>query len=161
VLAVGDSTKLEVIFSTENYEGWITKQPSILTNEGEDSIVAYHYVQIRSNVTTEPESTYYPIRISPSKLNISQFTDSLRDETTLQITNLSDTPGAITMIDVPEDYLEVTLPESLAVGQASDATIKMNPNSITTSFKKSITIEVDDEEGTRFTIPVERVYNPQ
>jgi hypothetical protein len=161
VLAVGDSTKLEVIFSTRSYKGWMTKQPQILTNEGGDSIATYHYVKISSNVAPAPESMYYPIWISPSKLDISQYTDSLRDETTFQVTNISDKPVAITTIDVPEDYLKATLPESLAVGQTSDATIKVRSVAINTSFRKSITIEVDDEEGTRFTIPVERIYNPQ
>ena len=157
MLAVGDSTKLEVFFSTRSYSGWVTKRPRVLTNEkSPDSI---HYVTIRTYVTSNPDATYYPIHISPATVNISQLSDILVDEAHCRIINVSDQPVAISVIAVPQDYLEVTAPGSIPAGDSAQMIIKVLPEAIEQSFSKSVTIEAGTD-SVRFTIPIRRFYLP-
>ncbi len=62
-LAVGDSTTLEIIFSTGSYSNQVSKAPSILTNEAQGA----KNVTIKANIVTKPDSTY-PIVIQPPKI---------------------------------------------------------------------------------------------
>ena len=80
MLAVGDSTRLEIILHTKRYKNKIIKQPHIETNEGQPGKT----VKITANIEIQPDSTY-PIVISPYKLNISQFGEKVRDEMTFKI----------------------------------------------------------------------------
>jgi hypothetical protein len=53
VLAVGDSTRLEIIFSTKRYKGKVSKRPRIKTNEGPPD----KHVQISASMMPRPDST--------------------------------------------------------------------------------------------------------
>ncbi|MFQ5453173.1 MAG: hypothetical protein ACE5D6_03190 [Candidatus Zixiibacteriota bacterium] len=154
-IAVGDSTKLEIIFSTKKYKSRITKRPKIQTNEGPPD----KYVQIITDVVTRPDSTY-PIVIRPYKLDLSQFGEKVRDEVSFKITNVSDEKLKVSMISDYEDYFKVKLPKSISPGKTVEAKLKLNKESIDKSFEKSFTVELDDEKQTRFTIPVKRKLRP-
>ena len=73
-IAVGDSTRLEIIFNTKKYTKRITKSPRIQTNEGPPD----KRVQIISEVVARPDSTY-PVVIIPYKLDLTQFGEKIRD----------------------------------------------------------------------------------
>lgn len=151
ILAPGDSTRLEVIFSTRSYRSRISKNPSIITNEESKPT----HVRISSTVMTRPDSTY-PIVIRPYKLDLSQFTDKRRDRIEFAITNVSDKDLELTVIDTPEAFFEINLPSSVKAGASATATLTLLPRGEESSFEKSITIEVGDSDHTRFTIPVKR-----
>ncbi len=150
-LAVGDSTRLEVIFSTRRYNNRVIKRPRIETNEGPPN----KHVQITSQVVRRPDSTY-PVIIKPYKLDISQFGEKVRDEIKFNITNVSDSNLNLTLIDMPEGLFELKLPKTIEAGKTAQGVLKLHQESIEMSFEKSITIELDDEQASRFTIPVKR-----
>ena len=151
ILAPGDSTRLEVIFSTRSYRSRISKSPRIATNDGERPT----RVTISSTVMTRPDSTY-PIVISPYKLDLSQFTKKARNEIEFTITNVSDHDLDLSLVDIPEGYFEITMPSSLAAGASAPAALTLLPRGEESSFEKSITIQTNGPEQTRFTIPVKR-----
>lgn len=156
MLAVGDSTELEIIFSTKKYKREVKKQPRIQTNEGPPD----KSVKIISTIITRPDSTF-PIRFSPYKLDLSQFGEKVRDEIEFEITNASEEPLDLTLIDMPIGMFEVELPESLKAGQTKKGVLKLDKSVMETSFQKSMTIEVNDTGKSRFTIPVKRTLrNP-
>ncbi len=68
-IAVGDSTRLEIIFSTKKYRNKISKSPKIQTSEGGSDKM----VRISTAVVERPDSTY-PVINTPYKLDMSQFT---------------------------------------------------------------------------------------
>ena len=74
-IAVGDSTRLEIIFSTKQYKTRVTKRPSIQTNEGPPN----KRVQIIATVVLRPDSTY-PLVMRPYKLDLTQFGDKVRKD---------------------------------------------------------------------------------
>ncbi|MEW5795707.1 MAG: hypothetical protein AB1772_05030 [Candidatus Zixiibacteriota bacterium] len=150
-LAVGDSTALEIIFSTRTYNQKVTKRPRITTNEGPPDKT----VSISADVIQRPDSTY-PIIIKPYKLDISQFGDKVRDKMKFTITNAADEELALKLVaDLPQ-FAEITLPKKIGPGETASGEIKLKPQVLERSFEKSFTIEVEKDKGIRFTVPVKR-----
>ncbi len=154
-LAAGDSTKLEVIFSTGSYTYRVTKQPKIQTNEGPPDKA----VSILCNVVTRPDSTY-PLVIDPYKLDLTQFGDSVRDRMSFQIRNVSDQKLDLSLVSLPSDFFTVSMPATVEPGRTIEARIKLNKTALNKDFDKSFTIELSDQGHTRFTVPVKRDILP-
>lgn len=151
LLAVGDSTRLEIIFSTRTYLNKITKKPSIQTNEGPPD----KRVSFSANVVAQPDSTY-PVVISPFKLNLPPTGGKEPGKVTFEIWNVSDEILKVTLIDQPEGMFDINLPDRIKAGKTKKASLKLREG-LNASFQKSITLEVrgeDDASITRFTIPV-------
>ncbi|MBN1211673.1 MAG: hypothetical protein JXA92_03770 [candidate division Zixibacteria bacterium] len=151
MLAVGDSTRLEIILHTKRYKNKIIKQPRIESNEGQPDKT----VKIQAEILIQPDSTY-PIVISPYKLNISQFGEKIRDEMTFKIQNVSDQDLKATIVDIPDELFEVKIPDKIKAGKTAEAVLKLREGSLEQSFEKTFTIELNDEAKTRFSIPVHR-----
>ena len=151
VLAVGDSTRLEIILHTKRYKNKIIKQPRIESNEGKPDKT----VKIQAQIVIQPDSTY-PIVISPYKLNISQFGEKVRDEMTFKIENVSDQDVKPIIVDIPDELFEVDIPDKIKAGKTEEAVLKLKEVALDQSFEKTFTIELDDEAKTRFSIPVRR-----
>ena len=151
MLAVGDSTKLEIIFSTKRYKNRITKRPRIQTNEGPPD----KYVQIVTHVVERPDSTY-PVIIRPYKLDLSQFTQKVRDKITFEVKNVSDMDLDISLVAVPNGLFELDMPKKVKAGGEIKGTLKLKKEAIGESFEKSFTIELNDDKQSRFTIPIKR-----
>ena len=149
-LAVGDSTRLEIIFSTKNYKKQISKSPRIQTNEGppEKRITFKTYV-------VEDITKTYPLILQPFKID---FTSQAGTPTELRftITNISGEDLRLKLVDYPEEYLAVDIPDKVHKNSSSYGTVKIVGKSLTDKFYKSFTIEVDDEQNSRFTIPVSK-----
>lgn len=151
MLAVGDSTRLEIIFHTKRYKNKIIKQPRIESNEGKPDKT----VSIQAQIVIQPDSTY-PIVISPYKLNISQFGEKIRNEMTFKIENVSDQDLKPTIVDIPSDLFEVDMPDKINAGKTEEAVLKLKEFALEQNFEKTFTIELNDEAKTRFSIPVRR-----
>ncbi len=150
-LAVGDSTRLEIIFSTKSYQGLQSKRPSIETNEGPQS----KFVQIKSNIYTNPDSTY-PVTLKPYKWDISQYGEKERTKLTYEITNVSDQDLDLALVDTPAGMFKVNLPKRIKAGQTEKGTVEVLGEYVSKEFEKSVTVEFSDAAKTRFTIPVKR-----
>ncbi len=154
MLAVGDSTRLEIIFRTGHYKSKITKRPSIQTNEGPPN----KHVQIISVVTPRPDSTY-PIVIQPYKLDLSQFSEKVIKEKKFMITNVSDQKVKLSLVSMPDGLFDIKLPKSIEPGKSAKGKLTLRKAAYGDSFDKSVTIEVtavDNKDTTRFTVPVKR-----
>lgn len=150
-IAVGDSTKLEIIFSTKKYRNKISKSPKIQTNEGGTDKM----VRISTTVIERPDSTY-PVINTPYKLDMSQFTGKQVTQKKLKIANVSDEDLQITLVAFAEAYFDVNLPKSVSAGETVEGEVVLKDDAIEKSFEKSFTFELSDEKHTRFTIPVKR-----
>jgi hypothetical protein len=150
-LAVGDSTQLEIIFSTKRYRNRVTKQPRIQTNEGPPDKT----VQIMATVVARPDSTY-PVIIKPYKLDLTQIGDKVRDEIRFTIDNVSEQPLSANLVSSHKDLFNVTLPDQIGPGQTGEGILKLTQEGVDGEFEKSFTIQLSDETGSRFTVPVKR-----
>ncbi len=154
MLAVGDSTDLEIIFKTGKYKTRVSKRPRIETNEGTQN----KFVSISSYVVERPDSTF-PIVIEPYKIDLSQFSEKVIDRRKFTIVNVSDQNLELSVVSMPDGLFEIRLPESVGPGKKVNGRLQLREDAYDESFEKSVTIEVknaDDESTTRFTIPVKR-----
>ncbi len=150
-LAAGDSTQLEVIFSTGRYTNQVTKMPRIQTNEGPPDKM----VRITTYVQPNPDSTF-PLVIKPFKLDLSKVGESLKDEATFTVHNISSQTLKLSMVYAPTDYLEITLPKQIAAGKSAEGSVKIRKEFLDKQLLKSFTFQLNDEKKTRFTVPVNR-----
>lgn len=154
MLAVGDSTRLEIIFSTKTYKKKMTKSPRITTNEGPPD----KKVSILTIVVEHPDSTY-PVIIEPYKVDLSQFSEKKVDRREFEISNVSDQKLELTMIAAPDGLMEVDLPKSIDPGKTVKAKVVLKDEALEQSFDKSFTFELNDENQSRFTVPVKRTLD--
>lgn len=150
-IAVGDSTRLEIIFSTKKYNKKITKSPRIQTNEGPPD----KRVQIVATVVARPDSTY-PLVMKPYKLDLTQFGEKVRDEIEFKIMNKSDENIDIEMVSTYDELFEVDLPKSISAGETIKCKLKLKDAALKEKFEKSFTFKLNDERLSRYTIPVKR-----
>ncbi len=150
-MAVGDSTRLEIIFSTKKYKNRVSKRPRIQTNSGPPDKT----VQIIAHVVARPDSTF-PVVIKPYKLDLSQFTEKVRDQINFNITNVSEYDLDLRLISGLSEMFDVSLPKSIGAGKTVEGTLKLKKNHLKNSFEKSFTFELNDEKNSRFTVPVKR-----
>ncbi|MBN1211706.1 MAG: DUF1573 domain-containing protein [candidate division Zixibacteria bacterium] len=151
VLAPGDSTRLEIIFTTGRYKNKVRKTTYVATNS--DQVA--RQVMIMSDILIRPDSTY-PVVIKPYKLNISQFSEKIRDELKFTITNVSDRDLKPSLVAYPKDLFEVKLPKEIKAGETTEGILILKEAGLNEEFKKSFTIEWNDDKSSRFTIPVVR-----
>ncbi|MBN2226635.1 MAG: hypothetical protein JW763_04670 [candidate division Zixibacteria bacterium] len=142
---------MEIIFSTGRRQGKQSKRPRIETNEGELA----KYVQIKSEVVANPDSTF-PVRISPYKFDVSQFGDKEVAERKFVIENVSDQDLDIKLVDMPYGMFKLELPKKVKAGKSEGGKIVILDEWLKEEFEKSVTIELNDANNTRFTIPVKR-----
>lgn len=150
-LAVGDSTDLEIIFSTGAHLGSVTKSPSIQTNEGPPA----RNVTIKCDVVRAPDSTY-PVVMQPYRISVSRAGTVEIDEGKSTISNVSDQDLQVKVIDEPPGYFKIESPKVIKKGTKADVKLKVNKQYLDEAFEKSITLEFNDAAKSRFTIPVVR-----
>lgn len=123
----------------------------IKTNEGPPD----KNVRIAVDVITRPDSTY-PIIIKPYKLDLTQFGEKVRSEIKFTIENVSDKPLHPSLICSAYDLFDVTLPKMIPAGKTGEGVLRLKKTAIETAFEKCLTLQLDDEKTSRFTVPVKR-----
>jgi hypothetical protein len=107
-------------------------------------------------VVLNPDSTY-PIQIKPYKFDISQYGERERKTLEFTITNVSDENLEAKLIDMPQGMFKLKLPKKIKAGETEKGSIEILDDYVSQEFEKSVTIELNDKDQTRFTIPVKRV----
>ncbi|MFQ5454470.1 MAG: DUF1573 domain-containing protein [Candidatus Zixiibacteriota bacterium] len=154
VLAPGDSTSLDIIFSTKSYRGYVSKRPYFETNISDEKA----YLKIFAELIPEPENMM-PISITPYKLDVSQFSEKPRRRAKFLIENKGDRDFDIKLIDGSDKYFDVSLPKSVKAGETVEGMITVHKDAIKNEFEQSLTFEVsNNEELIRYSIPVKRTY---
>lgn len=121
-----------------------------MTNEGQ----GVKNVRIKANIVSRPDSTY-PVVIHPMKIEFAE-TDSLE---TLEFTIINKTTESITpsVVSAPNRLVSVSLPPWIAAADSAKGSMKLKKAGRGKSFEKSLTIQLNDDAKSRFTIPIERV----
>jgi hypothetical protein len=150
-LAPGDSTFLEISFSSKQYKGNVRKGIRINSNASE----TVRNISLSGTVQIQMDSTK-PVIVRPYKLDISQFNAKPREQMKFTLENVSGRDLEWNMVYFPGDYFEVKLPDKIKAGKSVEGILKIKPEYANTEFEKSFTIEFNDADKTRFTIPVTR-----
>ncbi|MFQ6008146.1 MAG: DUF1573 domain-containing protein [Candidatus Zixiibacteriota bacterium] len=152
-IAPGDSTNLEIFFSTKSFRGPVSKRPYLVTNASPEHI----YVKISAVLLPEPD-TVMPISLSPYNLDVSQFTERPRRKAKFLIQNKGDQDYELTLVDWSRQYFDVELPQKVKAGETVEGLVIVHQDKINSEFEQSLTFEINDEKHTRYTLPVKRMY---
>jgi hypothetical protein len=153
IIAPGDSVALEIQFSTRSYRGFVAKRPYIETNASADKL----YLRIDCELVPD-EITMSPIKIEPVRVDVSQFTKLPRRKAKFLLTNTSDKDYDLKVIDDKDKDFDVSLPKKIKAGETADGFVEVHEDAIEKNFEESVTFQISDEQGTRFSIPVKRMY---
>lgn len=151
ILPPGDSTMLEIIYSSGMSVGRTSKGANITTNMSAPN----SRVTFTADIVYHPDSTY-PVIIKPYKLDISQFGDKSRTEMNFTVENVSDRDLTLSIIAVPRELVEMKLPGVIKAGKSVQGTLKIKKGKEMTEFQKAFTFEVNDNTRSRFTVPITR-----
>lgn len=151
ILAPGDSTFLEISFSSKQYKGNVRKGIKINSNAAE----AIHNISLAGTVQIQMDSTK-PVIVRPYKLDISQFSAQPREQMKFTLENVTGQDLEWNMVYYPSEYFEVKLPDKIKAGKSVEGVLKVRPEYVNSEFEQSFTIEFNDIDKTRFTIPVTR-----
>lgn len=151
VLPAGDSTRLEIIFGTGAFTNSVIKSPRIET----DAIPPVTNMHIKAFVVVKPNSTY-PIIIRPFLLDMSHTAEGDRTETTFSITNVSDSPLKPILVSSDPRFVNITLPKIVPAGRTAEGQVRLTRAGAARELGMSFTIELNDAQSTRFTVPIKR-----
>ncbi len=152
VLAPGDSTRLEIVFSTKSFRGLVAKQPFFETNAGTER----YYLKIIADLSVDAEQMR-PLVVSPAVVDVSQFTEAPRRRAKFQITNHDDKDYDLRLVDHAFNNFDIELPKRIKAGETVDATVLVKEALVGEAFEQSITFELNDADSTRYTVPIKRV----
>lgn len=154
VLAPGDSCSFEVKFNTGSYRGYVTKKPYLTTNAGTENV----YVEFNAEIIVD-SNQFRPVRMNPYKLDVSQFTVEPRRKASSWVVNTTENDLLLNMIDDKNKKFTAELPKVIKAHDSAQVTITVNQRDIAQEFEQSITFGVSDELGSRFTLPIQRIYH--
>jgi hypothetical protein len=103
-----------------------------------------------------PDSTY-PVVFRPHVLDFYGDGEVAREKISFRIENISDETVAMKFVDYPGELIRVRLPRVIKAGETGKGYVYLKPQAVDKEFEKSFTIELTDEDTTRFTIPVRRI----
>lgn len=152
VLAPGDSTKLEIIFDTKRFRGLTEKKTAIFTNAVDEPKAE---VAIIADLSLESEDMR-PLVIRPFRVDVSQFTKTPRRRAKFLIENRSDKEYELTIIDAEQLNFEIDLPKKIKPGETLEGTVLVDEDLVEEPFEQSFTFRLNDERGTRYTVPIKR-----
>lgn len=152
-LAPGEETTLELFFSTKSFRGIVSKKAYFETNISE----AKYYIKFQSELLPQPD-TMMPIHLSPSRLDISQFKTKVRRKAKFWIHNKDSVDYRLKLIDYADKVFDVKMPEIVKAHDSAWGGITVKDEAIPTEFEHSVTFELDDGSGIRYSLPVKRMY---
>ncbi|NLI16319.1 MAG: DUF1573 domain-containing protein [candidate division Zixibacteria bacterium] len=147
IVAPGDSTAVELIFNTKNYSGKVSKSATIMTN----AIPATNRVSFSAFIIKDKDTTL-PLAFTPEIVKIRCNNTKNHVKALVSIKNVSANDLMLALDSYPDGLFEVKLPKKIKAGKQANAEIRISNKAA--AFEKSFTIQVDDAEKTRFTIPV-------
>ncbi|MEW5875678.1 MAG: DUF1573 domain-containing protein [Candidatus Zixiibacteriota bacterium] len=159
-LAVGDSTRVELIFSTGKMNSKVRKSATIMSNAA--GIVPK--LAFSADVRTSPDSlelyTVVPARVDLDKSKPGEQKTPWEYELTLK--NTTDIGLTFSLVSQPDKFITVDLPANTTVdaGQDKSFTVRIDPSAEGHVITKSFTIEASDDARTRMTIPVVKLTLP-
>jgi hypothetical protein len=150
-LPPGDSTFLEITFSSRQYKGELTRLIHIMY--ASDSLSKTF--ELKANVQQRMDKTE-PVVVEPSAIDVVQFGDKVRDKAEFAIEDKSNQDYKLSLVYYPSEIFDINLPKEVKPGKKAEGEIKIKKVADFEKFEKSFTIELNDEAHTRYTIPVTR-----
>lgn len=153
ILGPGDSTDVELVFSTGKYSSRTAKSATILT----DGNTLFPNLTFSAHPTPKPDSLK-PFVVSPPLLDL----DSLKDAgnsgaVEIRVKNTSDEAINLKLVSAPDRWFTIDIPGS-AIAPGADEAIRIHITGDIASeiLNKSFTIEASDSAMTRYSVPIQK-----
>jgi len=157
-LAVGDSTDIEMIFNSRGYRGKVQKSANVMLNDTTAGVVR---ISLSAEVVENPDSIF-PLVISTPEIDFSPIKGKMVVEKEVKIKNVSQEEIKLKVVDSSVGFFEIRFSdERIKPSEEIDLKLRLNRDLKEDSFKKSITLELNDKAKTRFSIPVKREVKMQ
>ncbi len=147
IIPPGDSALLEIIFNTNKYNNRVVKSPKIISNASEEK------VSIIINVLKEPNENI-PVVIEPDVIDFSLPEYGISNKISFTLQNLTNDNLKTSLISFPDDLFDLKLPNEIGAGKTAEGTIIIKSVNSIDKINKSFTIELNDKNKTRLTIPI-------
>lgn len=155
MLAVGDSTDVEIIFNTGHYSSKTSKSASIICNS--------QGAAPSLSITAHPMKAMDSLKvftISPALVSL----DSLRPEEQKRpweyefaVRNVSSEELELALISSPHEFVQVDVPGgSISPGSEKTVKVRVDHGIADQLFNKSFTLEASDSARTRITVPLSK-----
>ncbi|HOP07219.1 MAG TPA: DUF1573 domain-containing protein [candidate division Zixibacteria bacterium] len=152
VLGPGESTYLDLFFSTRSYMGKVDKTPFMKTNVSDEKV----YLKIEANLITAPDQDF-PLTLDPYRLDVSQFTPEERRVASAWIHNHDSRPYKLTLVDHADHVFEVKMPEQVGARDSAQVKIRVTDDYLDSEWDYSLTFRINDSAHTRYTLPIKRM----
>ncbi len=153
LLAVGDSTEIEIVFSSGSRRGRFSKSPRLYTS---DPSVTETRLRLKGEIIEKGDPMLNALMdFEPFGLDII-IGEEEKNTYEIEVTNVSEEELSMDLVSTSYSYFDVKLPGKVKPGKSDKIEIELlNPEAHgTQGFNKSFTIELSDSASTRFTIPV-------
>lgn len=149
-VAVGDSTDVELVFtSNKGASGSVSKSATVSCNDADRATFQLTFKGVNYS---NPDSLT-PLTISTAELAFDE--KSRAKEAKLIVKNVSENIVKMHLVSTSAGYFRVEVPTSeIKPGGEKEINVRINTGIDEGQFKKSFTFAVDDQAGTRYTIPV-------
>lgn len=150
VVAAGDSTEVELVFtSNKGAKGNVGKSATVTCNDPDRGTFQLTF---KGKNFTDPDSLT-PLTLSEGELVINGQSHS--KEAKLIVKNVSASAVKLHLVSQPAGYLKVEVPNSeIQPGKEKEIKVKIDGSVSEEQFNKSFTFAVDDQAGSRYSIPV-------
>lgn len=121
-----------------------------------DSSATNLRITFTGQVIDFPDTTFV-LNLDPPQLDFTPEGGKETNKLSTRIQNISQTRVKIKPVGYPRDLFKVRLSDSdLRAGEKTKLMVKVNRKMELDKFQKSITFELNDQEKTRFTVPVKK-----
>ncbi|MFH1688209.1 MAG: DUF1573 domain-containing protein [bacterium] len=151
----GDSTHLEIVFSTGKYRNNTTKRTRLQTN----SPTEFYNLRIEAYILPQGDSAF-PLHLPSFEVDLTPLTEKPRLVAPLTLTNLSSENISIQLTDTYADLFRVELPTIIEAGQTAGGAVYLTDLGTKSIFEKSFTFEADNISRSRYTLSVKRLAKP-
>ncbi len=150
VIAAGDSTEVELVYtSNKGVKGNFAKNATVNCNDADRATFQLKF----SGTSFTDVDSITPLTLSEGELTFNGQPGA--QEAKLIVKNVSSNPVKMHLVSLPARFLRVEIPEAeIKPGKEKEIRVKIDASVTEEQFKKSFTFAVDDQSGTRYTIPV-------
>ena len=151
VLVPGDTTILEVTFSSGSYQGPVSKAVYVESN---DPIEPFMDISFQANVSVPSKLlTFDPFFIKFDTIR------SLPVRASIKVLNVDSQAISFSIAEQPLDYINLkTRKKKLAPGKEVEIEIVLDKAPPSGEFGTSFTVMCDDDKKSRFSIPIQGFY---
>ncbi len=153
-LAPGESTHVELIFSTGHYSSHVTKSAHILSTESGHVPSLIFHADVRPAMDSVDIFSVQPYMLDLDKNDNGDTKYDL--EYKMALKNLTDEDLSFNLVDQPDGLVDLDFPQGkkLSPGETQNFTARFDKAVASEVFTKSFTIEASDKDHTRITVPI-------